>query len=94
MVGYLAVSAMVTALPILKGYRDNAPMNRYNAAALEERRTEVDGNGNQYIHLQTLKDDTYSGLMPYMNGFEYIEPGLRNYYQIDNSIYLKWIKEK
>lgn len=94
MVGYLAVSAMVTALPILKGYRDNAPMNRHNAAALEERRTEVDGNGNQYIHLQTLKDDTYSGLMPYMNGFEYIEPGLRNYYQIDNSIYLKWIKEK
>ncbi len=68
---------------ILLGYYRNAEVNIQNDLLLKEVSKEIkNGKDIQKIELQKLPDDLYALDMPYMEGFGYILPWIKNYYEL------------
>lgn len=72
---------------ILIGYYSNNKVNKENDLSLRETSKNIkDGKNVDIIYLEKLPDISYSSLMPYQEGFEYILFYIREYYDLPEGI--------
>ena len=72
---------------ILIGYYSNNKVNKENDLSLRETSKNIkDGKNVDIIYLEKLPDVSYSSLMPYQEGFEYILFYIREYYDLPEGI--------
>lgn len=89
--GLLLAGAVVNMGTILLGYQRNDPIHRLNQQTLiSAQHNFSQGQEIGTINLQKLENDLYTGAMPAMQGYEYINKWIKKYYQIPMEIELHW----
>ena len=83
----ICLFSIINYSTITKGYYENNETNIYNDKVLQDSSKKInDGNKIKVIELKKLPDITYSGDQPYIDGFEYINMWIKNYYSIPNDV--------
>ena len=89
--GLLLAGAVMNTGNILFGYQRNDPIHRLNQQILISAQHNISrGQEVGTINLQKLENDLYTGAMPAMQGYEYINKWIKKYYQIPMEIELHW----
>jgi hypothetical protein len=87
----LIMCAAVNTTTIISGYQKNALIHESNHQTLIQSRINIEQGSNiQEIHLQKLRNDKYTGAMPYMPNYDYINYWIRDYYMLKQDIKLIW----
>jgi hypothetical protein len=63
-------------------------MNRKELECISQQMTQ--GDSCEYIQLKKLNDDKFSTCMPYQDGYEFIENGIKAYYEIPYETKIVW----
>ncbi|MGI6741338.1 MAG: DUF6056 family protein [Brevefilum sp.] len=89
--GLLLAGAVVNMGTNLFGYQRNDPIHRLNQQTLISVQHNISrGQEIGTINLQKLENDLYTGAMPAMQGYEYINKWIKKYYRIPMEIELHW----
>jgi hypothetical protein len=87
----LVLLALLNSGSILVKYRQNSPIHRENQRILISSQDDIEhGLAVPSIKLHRLVDDQYSGAMPYMQGYDYINLWIKKYYRIPLQTELIW----
>lgn len=87
----LVLLALLIFGSILVKYQQNSPIHRENQRILQSTQVVIEqGLEVQKINLYRLVDDQYSGAMPYMQGYYYINLWIKKYYRLPMATELNW----
>jgi len=86
--GILLAAGGMNQDSILKGYWHNSGSEEYNASVLKDYDAQKDENG--LVILQKHHDDTYGNMMPYMEGYGWIEEYIKAMYGLPESAVFRW----
>ncbi len=87
----IIIVCILNAMYITNGYYKNYAINIMNRKELEcisQQMTQ--GDSCEYIQLKKLNDDKFSTCMPYQDGYEFIENGIKAYYEIPYETKIVW----
>ena len=85
----ICLFSLINYMIITRGYYDNDKINRENDKILTEASIDIkNGKKVEKIKLHKMKDITYSGDQPYIDGFEYISIWIKNYYSLPKDVEL------
>lgn len=90
-VGILLIYAGCNMAVIISGYRANYEINQKNNQILIAAREQYNENKlNKTIVLYRLKNDIYAQMMPYQEGYDYIEVWMKKYYELPDEVAFEW----
>ena len=88
----LTIYSVCNMAVVMAGYRANYEINQRNNQILISAQKEYkESQTVKTVVLYRLKDDTYAQMMPYQEGYEYIETWMKRYYELPDEIAFKWI---
>ncbi len=95
-IGVTAIYAACNFIYVFIGYHNNVDINWMNHYKMLEYSEKIKKCGdsvedNDGIFLYKLNDILFSNMMPYQQGFDYIEYWMKNYYEIPQSIPIYWV---
>ena len=77
---------------VIAGYKANDEINQRNNQTLRSAKKEYEETQiATTVVLYRLKDDTYAQMMPYQEGYEYIETWMKRYYELPDEMVFEWI---
>jgi len=87
----LIITSLINAGTIIQGYKENSTIHKINEITLTSyNSTYNQGYSGSTIYLQRLVNNKYSGAMPYLPGYEYINFWIKDYYMIPEDVILDW----
>ncbi len=86
--GILIAAGGMNQDSILTGYWHNSGSEEYNAAVLKDYDGRKDENGLVTLHKH--HDDAYGNMMPYMEGYEWIEEYMKAMYGLPENAVFRW----
>lgn len=90
-ISILAIYAGCNMAVIISGYRTNYEINQRNNQILTTAQKQHNENKeNKTIVLYRLKNDTYAQMMPYQEGYDYIETWMKKYYELPDEMVFEW----
>jgi hypothetical protein len=91
LLGILTISSIINTGSIIKGYKANSPYHLSNHNKLINVSMYLQkGEIIRSLVLESLPNDLYSGAMPYMPGYEYIQKFIKEYYDLPEDFVITW----
>ena len=88
----LTVCSICNMTAVIAGYKANDEINQRNNQTLRSAKKEYEETQiATTVVLYRLKDDTYAQMMPYQEGYEYIETWMKRYYELPDEMVFEWI---
>lgn len=76
---------------VITGYKNNYEINQRNSHELiQAAKACEDGQTVEEVVLYKLKNDTFAQMMPYQEGYHYIEVWMKNYYELPADTKFEW----
>lgn len=87
----LILVSMINTGTLIAGYQKNITIHRDNQQTLVCSQVAIQqGADISIIYLKKLKDDQYAGAMPYIEGYDYINYWIKDYFKIPLDVELVW----
>lgn len=88
----LMIYSICNMATVIAGYRSNYEIHQKNNQTLISVKKEYEESQTvKTVVLYKLKDDTYAQMMPYQEGYEYIETWMKRYYELPDEMIFEWI---
>lgn len=76
---------------VIKGYAMNYNIHQKNQSILEEVKVQYENGDNlQKVKLGKLYDDQYANMMPYQEGYKFIDEWMKAYYELPVEVEVEW----
>ena len=87
----LILYAVCNFMVVMAGYKSNYAIHRNNNQALIQARNKIQaGETVDEVLLYRLRNDSYANMMPYQEGFAYIEQWMKKYYEIPHEVEFRY----
>lgn len=87
----LTIYAGCNMAAVIAGYRANYGINqRNNDILLSAQKQYKENKTVEAVVLYKLRDDTYAQMMPYQEGYGFIEAWMKKYYELPDEVVFEW----